>query len=122
MQAISAEVRRGFGGGQTIYLLLVTPTKTQVLVLPAFTFAFTDAFILRAAVTAHAILDVGDPFFAVFCDDVGLLMLVATVTAIALIVAAKVAGCAGGIVMLIKHEKAIVIKRRRFPRRCLVAG
>ena len=122
MQAISAEVRRGFGGGHTIHLHLLTPIKRQVLVLSAFTSAFPAAFNLSSAVTAHAILDVGDPFLAVFGDDIGLLMLVATVTAIPFVIAAKVAGCAGGIVMLIKHEKAIVIKRRRFPRRCLVAG
>jgi hypothetical protein len=59
------------GGGDMIRLHLLTPNETQILDLPAFT--FPAGFTLRAAMATLAILDVGDPFFAVFRDDVGLL-------------------------------------------------
>ena len=92
------------------------------LIIPAFAFAFPAAFTLRAAVATHAILNVVDPFFAVFGDKVCLLMLVATVTGIALVSTGKVACCAGDIVVFIKREESVVVKGRRLPSSRLVAG
>ena len=70
----------------------------------------------------RALLDVDHSFFTVRGKDVGLLMFMATVTGVAFVIPAQMAGCAGGIVSFIKREEAVVIKRRRRPSRRLMAG
>lgn len=75
-----------------------------------------------AAVTADAVLDVSDTFLAVFGNDPGLLMLMATKAGVLLVIASQMACCAGGVVIIIEQEIAAVIKRRRFPVRRLVTA
>ncbi len=70
---------------------------------------------------ANAIVDVANTFLAVLGDYPGLLMLVASVAGVLLVIAAQVAGHAGGVVMAVELEIAIVIECRRFPVRWLVA-
>jgi len=84
--------------------------------------AFAFSLALGAAMATRALLDVDHSFFTVRGNDAGLLMFMATVTGVAFVITAQMAGCAGGIVSFIKREEAVVIKRRRRPSRRLMAG
>ena len=83
--------------------------------------AFTSRLIMCAAMAADAVLDVGDTFLAVFGNDPGLLMLMATIAGILLVIAPQMTCCAGSIVIAIEQEVAAVVECRGFPVRRLVA-
>lgn len=85
------------------------------LVFPATAFALASCLAMRAAVAADTVLNVGDPFLAVFCDDSGLLMLMASVAGVLLVVAAQMAGRAGSVVIAVEQEKAAMVERCWFP-------
>jgi len=73
-------------------------------------------------VAARTLLNVDHAFFTVCGNDFGLLMLMATVAGVALIKTVQVACSASSIVIFIKREEAVVIKRCRLPSRRLVTG
>lgn len=75
---------------------------------------------MRAAVAADAVLNVGDPFLAMLGDYSCLLMLMASVAGVLLVIAAQVAGRAGGVVIAVEQEIAAVVECRGFPVRRLM--
>lgn len=75
---------------------------------------------MRATVTADAVLNVGDPFLAVLGDDLGLLVLVASIAGVLLVIAGQVAGRARGVMISVEQEIAAVVECCRFPVRRLV--
>lgn len=70
---------------------------------------------MRATVTTHAVLDVGDPLFAVLGNNPGLLMLMAAIAGILLVIATKMASRARCIVIAVQHKVAVVIEGCRLP-------
>lgn len=95
--------------------------EQKCLILPFATFAFTACLTMRTAVAADAVLDVGDPFLAMLGNNPGLLMLMAPVAGVLLVIAAQVAGRAGGVVIAVQQEIAAVVECRGLPARWLVA-
>ena len=83
---------------------------------------FTLNFALRTAMAACAMVDVCNALLAMFGDGPRRLVRVATVTSVALEIAAEVTGCAIGIVMPVENEKAAMIKCRGLPVRRLMTG
>lgn len=77
---------------------------------------------MGTTVATYAIIDAGYPFLTVFGNNAHLLMLMAAVTGVALVIAARMAGRAGRVVIAIKYEKAAVIECCQLPCRRLMAG
>ena len=98
------------------------PGDGRRLILVAFTFALPFGLTFCAAVAARAVFDVCNSFCAVLGNDARLLVLMAAVTAVTLVISAKVAGRTGHVVFSVKYEEAAVIERGWFPARRLMTG
>lgn len=90
------------------------------LFFPFTAFALASCLTMRASVAADTVLNIGDPFLAVFGDNSGLLMLMASIAGVLLVVASKVAGRAGRIVIAVEQEIPAMVERCWFPVRRLV--
>ena len=86
----------------------------------AFTFAASfsapaNVMLIGTAVAFNAVVEVADAFFDMLAANAGKRIFVTAVTGVTAVIVAHMASCTARIVVVIQHEKLVVVECRRNP-------